>query len=174
MRHLFPRLIATAAAATILVAAADVSADEAPPSIFLEVSTAFVPLANDVPIMMGGGVRFARLHEVWARAGYMPTGDDVGLRFGVAGYRVALRPTSVLRPIFGGLVAGLPKACGHDAAGTRVCEDFALFVFAATAGVRLDPTPWLGLFVEVALGIDSYPNPFGMVEGGVTFAVPTT
>lgn len=175
MTRILPRL-ATLAFVVALArnAAAEESAPDTAwsPAIFLDVTTAFVPIANDVPIMLGLGVRFAKIHEVWARAGTMPTGDDVGLTFGAFGYRAALRPGKVVRPIFGGLVAGLPKACGHDANGTRVCEDFALFIFAATAGVRFEPTPWLGLFAEIALGIDSYPNPFGMVEGGVSFTIP--
>jgi hypothetical protein len=141
------------------------------PSPFAEIATGFVPVANDVPILIGIGLRFARMHELWARAGTMPTGDDVGLRFGVGGYRIALRPDAVVRPIFGAFVAGLPDACGHDANGRRTCEGFPLLVFAGTAGVRLEPVPWFGVFAELALGLDSYPNPFGIVQLGLSFFV---
>ena len=117
-------------------------------------------------------MRVASIHEVWGRFGYMPNGDDVGHAFGVGGYRVVLRPGRVVRPFFGGLFAGLPATCGHDSAGRPDCTSKALFIFAATGGVRFEPVPWLGLSVGLSLGTDTYPNPFGMVEAGVTFVIP--
>lgn len=141
-------------------------------ALFVELATSFVPVANDVPLMLGVGLRFAGVHEVWARAGYMPTGDDRGYGFGVLGYRAALRPGRVVRPVVGGLVAALPATCGHDAAGRPDCAADPLFIFAATGGVRVEPVPWLGLSATLALGLDSYPNPFGMIELAVIFALP--
>lgn len=168
-------LLAALAGSFVFATAASARAEESPTyasAVVVDVSTAFVPFANDVPIMLGAGVRFARFHEIWGRAGYMPTGDDVRLGFGVLGYRAALRPGKLVRPIFGGLAAGLPETCGHDAQRNPSCERVPLFIFAATAGVRFEPTPWLGLFTDIAFGIDSYPNPFGMIEAGVSFALP--
>ena len=141
-------------------------------ALFVEASTAFIPYANDVPLMISGGVRFARIHEVWLRGGFMPTGDDVRLGFGAAGYRVVLRPGSVVRPLFGGLFAGLPETCSHDAMGDPTCQRTPIFIFAATGGVRFEPVRWLGVALSLSFGLDSYPNPFGMVELGVSFALP--
>lgn len=163
---------AWAASALAFAFAALATDARAEPTPFADVTTGFVPVANDFPIMIGAGLRFARIHEVWARAGSMPTGDDVGLRFGVGGYRLALRPDAIVRPIFGGLIAGLPNACGHDASGKRTCEGYPLVIFAATAGLRVEPKPWVGIFAEIALGVDSYPNPFGIVQVGISFFVP--
>jgi hypothetical protein len=42
----------------------------------------------------------------------------------------------------------------------------------STAAVRFEPTPWLGLSLMLSFGVDSYPNPFGMVELGVSFFIP--
>ena len=149
---------------------------EAKPSwstaLFVEVAVAFVPVANDVPTMLGLGARFADVHELWARVGYIPTGDDVRLGFGVVGYRVALRPHKLVRPLFGGLVAALPETCTHDASGRPTCASTPLFIFAGTVGVRIEPTPWLGLSSILTLGVDSYPNPFGMIELALSFAWP--
>ncbi|CAN5536060.1 hypothetical protein BH09MYX1_BH09MYX1_41190 [soil metagenome] len=178
MKTLPRAALAAASAVALFSIASPAQADGTHPektwssALFVDVTTAFVPVANDVPIMLGAGVRFARYHELWIRGGYMPTGDDVRLGFGAIGYRAALRPGKVVRPIFGGLAAGLPETCTHDAARNPTCDHVPLFIVAATAGVRFEPTPWLGLFVDLALGIDSYPNPFGMVEGGVSFALP--
>jgi hypothetical protein len=141
-------------------------------ALFVEASVGFVPYANDLPLMISGGVRFAKLHEIWLRGGFMPTGDDVRLGFGAAGYRVVLRPGRVVRPLFGGLFAGLPETCAHDAAGNPTCDKTPIFIFAATAGVRFEPVPWLGLAASLSFGLDSYPNPFGMVELGASFALP--
>jgi hypothetical protein len=141
-------------------------------AILVDVTTGFVPYANDVPIMVGAGVRFADIHEGWGRFGYMPNGDDVGHAFGVAGYRAVFRPGRVVRPFLGGLAAGLPATCGHDRAGRPDCTSKALFIFAATGGLRFEPAPWLGLSVGLSLGTDTYPNPFGMVEVGSIFALP--
>jgi hypothetical protein len=129
-------------------------------------------VANDVPLMVGAGVRAGRIHEVWARIGYIPVGDDIGHGFGVVGYRAALRPGRVVRPILGGFFAGLPATCGHDSLGRPTCTPDNLFIFSTTGGVRIEPTPWLGFSALLSLGLDSYPNPFGMVELAVTFAVP--
>ncbi len=143
-------------------------------ALFVEAGTAFIPYANDVPIMISGGVRFAKLHEIWLRGGFMPTGDDVRLGFGAAGYRAVLRPGRVVRPFFGGLFAGLPETCSHDARGFPTCEKTPIFIFAATGGVRIEPAPWLGINASLSFGLDTWPNPFGMVELGVSFALPLT
>jgi len=37
---------------------------------------------------------------------------------------------------------------------------------------RFEPAPWLGLSLALSLGTDPYPTPFGMVEAGVSFAIP--
>ena len=141
-------------------------------SFLVESAVAYVPYANDVPIMTGFGVRVAGVHEVWTRVGFMPTGDDVRLGFGVFGYRAVLRPGRFARPVFGGFVAGLPETCGHDASGEPTCIRKRLFIVSATGGLRLEPTRWLGVSTTLALGMDTYPNPFGMIELGLTFALP--
>ena len=69
-------------------------------------------------------------------------------------------------------LAGLPATCAHDGAGRPDCTPTALFIFAANGGVRFEPVPWLGLSLGLSLGTDTYPNPFGMVEAGLTFAIP--
>jgi hypothetical protein len=139
--------------------------------MFLELATGFVPVANDVPLMLGVGVRAAGIHEVWARIGYMPVGDDIGHGFGVVGYRAALRPGRVARPILGGFFAGLPATCGHDSQARPSCTPSRLFIFSAVGGIRVEPVPWLGFSALVSLGIDTYPNPFGMVELAATYAL---
>ncbi len=141
-------------------------------ALLFDVTAGFVPYANDVPLMVGMGVRIAGIHEVWARAGYIPTGDDTGYAFGCGGYRAALRPHKIVRPIFGALFAGLPATCGHDDMGRPQCTPEPLFILAGTAGVRFEPVPWLGVFSVLTLGADSYPNPFGMIELGASFALP--
>ncbi len=141
-------------------------------ALFVELAASFVPYANDVPLVFGVGLRFADVHEVWARAGYMPTGDDRTYGFGVVGYRAVLRPHRLVRPTVGGLFAALPATCGHDAAGKPSCAPDALFIVAATGGVRIEPVPWLGFAATLSLGVDSYPNPFGMIELAVSFALP--
>jgi hypothetical protein len=149
----------------------------APPSdyadaLVVESAAAYVPYANDVPLMVGVGVRLARVHELWVRAGYMPTGDDRRFGFGVLGYRAALRPGRFVRPVAGGFVSGLPETCGHDARGEPSCTRANLFIFSGVGGVRFEPAPWLGVSALLAAGMDTYPNPFGMIELGVSFAVP--
>lgn len=141
-------------------------------AVLVDLTTGFVPYANDVPIMPGAGLRLADVHEIWGRLGYMPSGDDVGHAFGVGGYRLVLRPGRGVRPYVGALTAGLPATCGHDAGGRPDCSARALFIFAATGGVRFEPVPWLGFSLGLSLGTDTYPNPFGMVETGVSFAIP--
>lgn len=141
-------------------------------TVFAELSAGYVPFANDVPLMLGIGVRASRIHEVWARLGYMPVGDDRRHAFGVIGYRAALRFGKVVRPVVGGYVAGLPATCGHDDHGRPKCSSDRLFIFAATGGVRFEPTPWIGFSALVSLGVDTYPNPFGMAELGVMVAPP--
>lgn len=138
----------------------------------MEPSTAFIPYANDVPIMLSAGVRVAKLHEMWIRGGYMPTGDDVRLGFGATGYRVVLRPEKVLRPFFGALFAALPETCSHDSMGNPTCTKAPIFIWSAVAGLRIEPHPVVGIDVSIALGVDSYANPFGMVELGFSFAYP--
>src|SRR5262245_7438176 len=110
--------------------------------------------------MVGLGVRLGGVHELSTRVGFMPTGDDVRLGFGVLGYRAVLRPGRFVRPVFGGFVAGLPESCGHDAAGNPRCTKDRLFILSAIGGVRLEPTPWFGVSTTLALGMDTYPNPF--------------
>lgn len=156
-------------ATLLLVGTAHASPSNA---LVLDVTTGFVPIANDVPIMLGAGVRLTSVHEVWGRFGYVPTGDDRRYVLGVLGYRAVFRPNRVVRPIIGGLVAGLPATCTHDPLGRQTCDQPPLFVFAATGGVRFEPTPWLGLSLMLSFGVDSYPNPFGMVELGVSFFIP--
>ena len=169
-------MIGRALAASVVLLAASTARAEPHRSystaVFVEAGTAFIPYANDVPLMLSGGVRFADIHEVWLRGGFMPTGDDVRLGFGAAGYRAVLRPGRVVRPFFGGLFAGLPETCSHDAMGNPACEKTPIFIFAATGGVRFEPVRWLGIALSLSFGLDSYPNPFGMVELGVSFALP--
>lgn len=142
-------------------------------ALFVDVTVGFVPYANDAPLMLGAGIRFAEIHELWARVGFIiGVGDDRGYTFGSAGYRIALRPGRRVRPLLGGLVAGLGATCTHDALGQPSCTPTPLFIFAATGGVRIEPVPWLGLFTVLTFGTDSYPNPFGMLELGVSFALP--
>jgi hypothetical protein len=171
-----PALLTAALALACLAAPRSAHADATPrtwrDALFVETSVAFIPYANDLAPMLGGGVRFAKIHEVWARGGYIPVGDDMGLGFGVGGYRAVLRPLRVVRPFFGGLVAGLPQTCTHDSLGHQTCTRDVLFIFAATAGVRFEPAAWFGVSASLSLGLDSYPNPFGMVELGVSFALP--
>lgn len=141
-------------------------------AFLVELSTGFVPVANDVPMMLSAGLRLAGAHEVWVRGGYMPTGDDAGLGFFALGYRVVLRRDRWLRPILGGLGAVLPEQCTHDAERRPTCDRIPLFVVAATAGLRIEPVRTLGFYAQVALGMDSYPNPFGMAEAGMTVVLP--
>jgi hypothetical protein len=176
MRHLRRRGLLVVTAACLAGAPRAASADEVRPptwstALFAEASTAFIPHANDVPLMLSAGVRLAGIHELWLRGGFMPTGDDRNLGFGALGYRVVLRPGRVVRPLFGALAAALPETCSHDAAGP-VCTKTPIFIFSATGGLRIEPAPWLGINTSLALGLDSYPNPFGMVELGVSFALP--
>lgn len=136
-------------------------------ALLLDLAVGFVPVANDVPLIVGVGVRIAAIHELFARTGYMAVGDDAGLAFAQLGYRAVLRPHAVVRPVIGGYLVALPATCTHTG-----CTPDAFFVIAATGGVRLEPVPWLGVFALLSLGIDSYPNPFGMVELGMTWALP--
>jgi hypothetical protein len=172
---------AVAAAGTFQARAALADAPSAPvasdaktgsTALLFDTAVGFVPFANDVPLMLGAGVRFAEIHEVWARGGYMSVGDDVRHGFGVAGYRAVLRPQKLFRPVLGALFAGLPATCTHDAGGHPVCSPPPLFIFAALGGVRIEPNPWLGVSAILQLGTDTHPNPFGMVELGLTFALP--
>lgn len=140
-------------------------------AIFAEAAIGFVPYVNDAPMTAGIGVRVAGIHEVLARIGYMPTGDDIGHAFGVAEYRVALRPGRWLRPILGGYLAGLPATCGHEK-GRPSCTPDHIFIISATVGVRLEPRPWIGFSALLSLGMDTFPNPFGMIEVATTFALP--
>lgn len=171
------RLLRAAILGAATLSAADASAQTAGPprfsdAILVEAATGFVPFANDVPLMVGVGVRAAGVHEVWARLGYMPVGDDIGHGFGVVGYRAVLRPGRVVRPVLGGYFAGLPATCGHDDQGRPSCTPDNLFIWSATGGVRFEPHPAIGLSALLSLGVDSYPNPFGMVEIAATFALP--
>lgn len=163
-------------AVTLPAASANAQAPAGPrassDALFAEVATGFVPFANDVPLMVGVGVRAAGVHEVWARLGYMPVGDDAGHGFGVVGYRAVLRPGRLVRTVVGGYFAGLPATCGHDDQGRPSCTPDNLFIWSATGGVRFEPHPAIGLSALLSLGVDSYPNPFGMVEIAATFALP--
>jgi hypothetical protein len=171
MRESFSATFAGVAAVLVSLALAREARAQST-AILVDATTGFVPYANDVPIMVGAGVRLASIHEIWGRFGYMPNGDDVGHAFGVGGYRVVLRPGKVVRPFLGGLTAGLPATCGHDGKGEPDCTSKALFIFAASGGVRFEPLPWLGVSLALSLGTDTYPNPFGMVEAGLGFAIP--
>lgn len=166
------RAVALCWIVSLATAAPAARAQAKKPALFVEGAGAFVPFAIDVPLMLGAGVRLGGVHEIWARAGYIPTGDDVGHGFGCGGYRVVLRPGKLVRPLLGGLVAGLPATCTHDALRQPSCTDTPLFIFAATAGVRFEPEPWLGVSSVLTLGTDTYPNPFGMMELDVTFLIP--
>jgi hypothetical protein len=157
---------------SVFAAVVLLTAQAAPPEGFVELTGGFVPNANDVPLMVGAGLRFAEVHELWARLGSFTTGDDVRHFFGVAGYKLVLRPRRVVRPFFGALVAGLPATCGHDADGRPSCTGEPLFILSATGGVRFELVPWLGISAALLLGADTFPNPFGMVELGVTFSYP--
>lgn len=141
-------------------------------AIVVDTAAGWVPYANDVPLMVGLGVRFAAVHEIYARGGYMPAGDDVRLGFGLFGYRALLGPGRFVRPLFGGYVAGLPDSCVHDDRGNPSCTPVNLWILSGQGGVRLEPTPWLGISASLSLGVDSYPNPFGMIELGASFALP--
>lgn len=141
-------------------------------ALFAESVAGYVPVANDVPLMLGLGVRALDIHEVWTRVGYMPTGDDVGHGFAVVGYRAAFRPRHWIRPIVGAYFAGLPATCTHDEQGRPLCTPEPLFILSATGGIRLEPTPWFGAAFLLSLGADSYPNPFGMAELALSFALP--
>ena len=143
-------------------------------AVFADATAVFIPYANDLLLMIGAGVRIAGIHELWARAGYIALGDDTRYGIGSGGYRVALRPQRMVRPVLGALVAGEAATCDHDASGHPVCTPTALFILAGTAGVRIEPVPWLGLATAVALGTDSYPHPFAMLELGVSIALPQT
>ncbi len=141
-------------------------------ALLVEAATGWVPYANDVPLTIGVGVRFLDVHELWVRGGYFPRGDDQWRGVGVGGYRVVFRPRRVVRPTIGAMVAGVSATCSHDSTGAPVCTDSPLFIFAATGGVRIEPAPWIGFSAIISFGTDSYPNPFGMVELAVTFALP--
>lgn len=141
-------------------------------ALVLDLAVGYVPVANDVPLILGGAIRAGGIHEVFARGGYMPTGDDVSYGFVVLGYRVALLPHELLRPVLGVYAALVPATCTHDDAGNPICDPTPLGIFAAQGGVRIEPLPWLGLFALISIGVDTYPNPFGMVELGASFALP--
>lgn len=153
----------------VLLAAARASAQT---SGFGEVSVGFVPNANDVPVMLGLGARFDEVHELWARFGWFTTGDDVKHPLGVVGYRFLFRAGKRVRPFLGALAAGLTETCYHDAQGRPSCTSEPLFVLSAHGGVRFEPVPWLGFSAGLLLGADTYPNPFGMVELGVSVTWP--
>jgi len=139
---------------------------------FVDLNAGFVPFANDVPLMLGAGVRLAQRHEVWVRAGWMPAGDDAGHAFALTGYRCVFRPDRLVRPFVGGLVAALPATCGHDSDGRPSCTSTPLFILSAVGGLRVALARTLELSAALMLGTDSYPNPFGMVELGATFFWP--
>jgi hypothetical protein len=141
-------------------------------ALLVEATSGFVPFGNDVPLMLGVGVELAQRHELLARVGWMPTGDDVNHAFGVVGYRAVFRPGRWVRPYVGALVVGLPATCGHDALSRPACAATPLFIFSATGGVRFEPTPWLGLAVALSAGVDTFPNPFAMLEVGVVWRFP--
>jgi hypothetical protein len=141
-------------------------------AVLFELGEAFVPVANDIPLMAGAGLRFGGVHEIWARGGYIPVGDDGGYGFACGGYRAAFRPTKIVRPLAGGLFAGLPASCSHDDMGRPVCTPDVLFIWAAQGGVRIEPVRWFGFSAVLSFGLDSYPNPFGMIEIVQTFVLP--
>lgn len=168
------RRLPVAAAIGVAVCAgggARASETREPASAFVEFATSFVPYANDAPFMLGGGVRIANRHEIWARGGYVLTGDDRRLGFATGGYRYALRPGKLVRPVLGTLVAVIPETCGHDALGNPDCQKKPLFIFAGTAGVRFELSEGFAVAATLTLGTDSYPNPFGMIEGAFVFTL---
>jgi hypothetical protein len=141
-------------------------------AVFTEAAAAFIPYANDLVMMVGVGLRLAEIHELWARVGYIPIGDDTGYGVGSGGYRVAFRPRRIVRPLLGVLLAGESATCDHNMYGRPTCSPTPLFIFSGTVGVRLEPVPWLGIATTLAAGTDSYPHPFGMLELAVSFALP--
>ena len=55
-------------------------------------------------------------------------------------------------------------------------QDFVILslpiLTSGTVSDSIEPVKWLGVNLSLAFGLDSYPNPFGMVELGVSFALP--
>ena len=143
-------------------------------AVFVEALVGFSPIFNDVPLMVGLGVRIADIHEPWARAGFFANGWDVGYAIAAVGYRAALRPRRLVRPLVGAFIAGEPATCTGIANGHPVCHPTPLFYFAANGGLRLEPRPWLGFLSTLSIGIDSIGFPFGMIEVGVSLALPQT
>lgn len=143
-------------------------------AIFVETWLGFAPVFNDIIPMVGIGVRIADRHELWARAGYIPYGDDRTYGIGAGGYRVAFRPRRIVRPLLGVLIAGEAATCSHEADGHQSCKPDPLFFFAANVGLRLEPRPWLGFSAALSAGSDSLGYPFGDVEIGMSLALPQT
>lgn len=125
--------------------------------------------------MLSIGVRIADIHEVWARGGFFANGWDVGYTLAAVGYRAALRPRRLVRPLVGALIAGEPATCtGISPTGHPMCSRHPLFYFAANAGLRLEPRPWLGILSTLSIGVDSIGFPFGLIDFGVSLALPQT
>ncbi len=144
-------------------------------AVFVEAFVGFSPIFNDVPLMLSIGVRIADIHEVWARAGFFANGWDVGYAIAAVGYRAALRPHRLVRPLVGFLIAGEPATCtGISPTGHPMCSSEPLFYFAANGGLRLEPRPWLGILSTLSIGVDSIGFPFGLIDFGVSFALPQT
>lgn len=144
-------------------------------ALFVEALVGFSPIFNDVPLMVGLGVRVADVHELWARAGVFVNGWDIGYGIGAIGYRAALRPRRRVRPLVGAFIAGEPATCtGLTSAGHPMCHPDPLFYFAANGGLRLEPRPWLGVLSTLSIGVDSIGFPFGMIEVGMSLALPQT
>ena len=144
-------------------------------AVFVEAFVGFSPIFNDVPLMLSVGVRIADVHEVWARAGFFANGWDVGYAIAGVGYRAALRPHRIVRPLVGVLIAGEPATCtGITSTGHPMCSPNPLFYFAANGGLRLEPRPWLGILSTLSIGVDSIGFPFGLIDLGVSFALPQT
>lgn len=77
-----------------------------------------------------------------------------------------------IRNVLGVLIGGMATTCGHNMYGRPTCSPTPLFIFSGTAGVHFEPVPWLGIATTLVLGTDTYPNPFGMLELAVSFALP--
>lgn len=144
-------------------------------AVFVEAFVGFSPIFNDVPLMLSLGVRIADIHEVWARAGLFANGWDVGYTIAAVGYRAALRPRRRVRPLVGALIAGEPATCtGISPTGHPMCSPHPLFYFAANGGLRVEPRPWLGILSTLSIGVDSIGFPFGLIDFGISLALPQT
>lgn len=94
----------------------------------------------------------------------------LGYAIAAVGYRAALRPRRLVRAF----IAREPATCTGIANGHPMCQRNPLFYFAANVGLRLEPRPCLGFLSTLSIGIDSIGFPFGVIEVGVSLALPQT